>query len=168
MVPLKTTVLGTWKPHFNRKKQTCKQCPPDYSTAAGLLYLRQRYSSCLPLRSDAQDIATLTSLKVAALDRAPLITKIPKAMAESNDSYAAARERARVTHLDRLIDDALAGNTPSFFEYTLHVAAIVPSTLPLWSISMIEAIAHVRDEHRMKLWSPARYVVRVCMGPLIA
>ena len=46
---------------------------------------------------------------------------------------------------------------PSFYEFTLKVAAIAPSTLPMWSISISEAIAHVRGERSMTRWSPARY-----------
>ena len=38
---------------------------------------------------------------------------------------------------------------PSFYEFTLEVAAIAPSTLPMGSISISEAIAYVRGERSM-------------------
>jgi len=118
--------------------------------------------------ADAEDIATLASLKIMALDRAQLITMITKAMVKANDQYAAVMERARVTHLAALVDDLLAGDTSDFLKFTLESAACVPSTLPMWSVSIVEVLAYVRDEYRSKLWSPARYVfvsvVSGCVG----
>ena len=45
---------------------------------------------------------------------------------------------------------------PSFYEFTLEVAATAPSTRPMWSILISEAIAYVRGESSMTRWSPAR------------
>ena len=114
-----------------------------------------------------EDIATLANLKIMALDRAQLITMIAKAMVKVNDQYAAVMERARVTHLAALVDDLLAGNTSDFLKFTLESAACVPSTLPMWPVSIVEVLSYVRDEYRPKLWSPARYAfVSVCLGVL--
>ena len=52
---------------------------------------------------------------------------------------------------------------PSFYEFTQAVAAIAPSMLPMWSISISEATAYVRGERSMMRWSSARYAsVFVC------
>ena len=68
----------------------------------------------------------------------------------------AVMDRALGQHLPQLIEDLLTGKSPSFYEFTLEVAAIVPSTLPNWSISISETTAYVRGERSMTRGSPAR------------
>ena len=64
-----------------------------------------------------------------------------------------------------MVDDLLSGTTPDFIQFTLESAALVPATLPMWPISVNEALSYVRRENRLKLWSPARYeFVSVCLG----
>ena len=68
----------------------------------------------------------------------------------------AVMDRALVQHLPQLIEDLLTGKSPSFYEFTLEVAATAPSTRPMWSILISGAIAYVRGESSMTRWSPAR------------
>ena len=58
------------------------------------------------------------------------------------------RLRARRAQHDEVVSGEVP-QPPSFYEFTLEVAAIAPSILPRWSLSISEAIAHVRGERSM-------------------
>ena len=69
---------------------------------------------------------------------------------------------AKIGHIATLFDTGplcLSCAKVGHIALTLELAASVPSTLPMWPVSVAELISFVRDEHRVRLWSPARYAL---------